>query len=124
MRVTEATPGFNTVGDRAPYVPKISLAGSLEYSTDMLGGEGFMRGDVSNVGSSLSEFSRTSLKLPSYTVVDLAMGFKQDAWELSIYAKNIFDERVVTNIDPDRNQPPQFSLGRPATVGVSLTRNF
>lgn len=123
-KVTEATPGFNTVGDRAPYVPKISLAGSLEYSTDLFGGEGFLRGDVSHVGSSLSEFSRTSLKLHSYTVVDLAVGFKQDAWELSIYAKNILDERVVTNIDPDRNQPPQFSLGRPATVGVSLTRNF
>ena len=31
---------------------------------------------------------------------------------------------IVTNIDPDRNQPAQYSLGRPRTFGLSLTRGF
>jgi len=123
-KVTKATAGFNRVGDRAPYVPELSLSSSLEYATNIFSGRGFIRSDVSHVGSSFSEFSRTSLKLPAYTVVDLTLGYQQDGWEVSLYGKNIFDKRIVTNIDPDRNQPPQYTVGRPATFGLSLTRNF
>jgi len=122
--VTEAIPGFNQEGDRAPYVPKLSVSGSAEYGAAVFSGRGFVRGDVRYVGSSFSEFSRTSLKLPAYTVFDLALGYEQAGWEFSLFGKNIFDERVVTNIDPDRNQPPQFSLGRTATFGLSVMRSF
>jgi hypothetical protein len=43
---------------------------------------------------------------------------------LNIFARNLLDETIVTNIDPDRVQPDQLSRGRPRTVGVSVSKRF
>lgn len=122
--VKEAVPGFNQEGDEAPYVPNLSVATSLEYGANMFAGFGFVRGDFNYVGGSRSEFSRTSVEVPPYSILDLTLGYEWNDWEMSFYTKNLFDRRVVTNVDPDRNQPPQYSLGRPRTLGVAVTRKF
>jgi len=124
--VTSAVPGLNMEGDEPPYVPEFSASGSIEYSKPVWNGFGFVRTDVSHVGSSGNEFSSRAgiATLPSYTVVDLTLGYEQQGWELSVFARNLFDDEVVTNIDPDRVQPSQLTRGRPRTVGVSVGKRF
>ena len=124
--VKSAVPGLNSDGDEPPYVPEFTASGSIEYGVPIWSEFGYIRGDLRYVGSSGNEFSSraTTLQLDSYTIVDLILGYEFDAWTLNLFAKNLFDERVVTNIDPDRVQPPQFTRGRPRTIGVSINKNF
>ncbi len=124
--VKEAIPLVNSEGDEAPYVPEFSASGSVEYGVPVWDGFGFIRADVRHVGSSGNEFSsRPTLSvLPSYTIVDLNLGYDYNDWSFGIFARNLFDETVVTNIDPDRVQPDQLTRGIPRTVGLSVTRRF
>lgn len=124
--VKTSIPLVNSDGDEAPYVPEFSASGSIEYGMPVWNGFGFIRADVRHVSSSGNEFSsRPTLSvLPSYTIVDLNLGYDFNDWSIGIFAKNLFDETVVTNIDPDRVQPDQLTRGLPRTVGISVTRSF
>lgn len=124
--VVNATPLINMEGDEPPYVSDLTVSASAEYAVEVFGGEGFVRGDVRHVSSSKNEFSSraSALTLDSHTVFDLTVGCTQDLWNYSVFARNLFDEEVVTNIDPDRRQPSQFTRGRPRTIGFSVSRSF
>lgn len=124
--VTEPVPGVNFDGDEPPYIPEFSASGSVDYGKPIGNGIGYLRADVRHVGSSGNEFSTqpTLSKLPSYTIVDLTLGYDLDDWSFGIFAKNLFDDDVITNIDPDRVQPDQLTRGLPRTIGVSVSRNF
>ena len=124
--VKNAVTGLNVKGDEPPYVPEFSASGSVEYGVPIWNGFGYVRTDVRHVSSSANEFSsRASLStLPSYTIVDLNLGYELDTWTMNIFARNLFDETIVTNIDPDRVQPDQLSRGMPRTIGLSVTKRF
>ena len=124
--VTTAVPGVNVDGDEPPYIPEFTAPGSIEYGMPIWNGIGYIRGDVRHVGSSGNEFSTqpTLSILPSYTIVDMTLGYELNDWSFNVFAKNLFDDKVITNIDPDRLQPEQFSRGIPRTVGLSVTRRF
>ena len=121
-----AIAGINTLGDSAPYVPEFSASGTVEYSKPIFNGMGLIRADIRHVGDMFNEFnSNTAVQvLDAYTIVDLTARYDVDDWEFSVFAKNLFDDEVVTNIDPDRIQPLQLTRGRPRTIGLSITRNF
>jgi len=124
--VTKAVSGLNSKGDEAPYVSKFTASGSIEYSTPMRKGSGYIRTNLRYVGSSSNEFTSrpTAVEIDSYTIIDLTLGYEQEDWELSLFAQNLFDEEVITNIDPDRLQPSQATRGRPRTVGVKASYRF
>ena len=124
--VTSAVAGLNAEDDAPPYVPEFSASGSIEYGVPIWNGFGFIRGDIRYVSSSNNEFSSlpTVLELDDYTIVDLTVGYEFNTWEFSLFSKNLFDDKIITNIDPDRVQPAQYSRGRPRTVGISVSKNF
>lgn len=124
--VAKAVPGINADGDEPPYIPEFTASGSVDYGIPLGNGSGFIRADVRHVGSSGNEFSSqpTLSTLPSYTIVDLTLGYEMNDWSLSVFAKNLFDDDVITNIDPDRIQPDQLSRGLPRTLGVGVSRKF
>ena len=115
-------------GDRAPYVPQYTLSAGaqLDFPVAMLNeGNGFLRFDLRHVSNSYSEWDRpSSVELPSYTVGNLSLGVSFDKYELSLFVKNLWDDRVVTHADPDRRQPAQFSRERPRTIGLTLRVNL
>jgi iron complex outermembrane recepter protein len=117
-------------GARAPFVPQWIMVGSFDYSRPMAGGNSaFARADIRYTGSSFSEFSASNpllplIELPAYTTIDLVAGVQFGKWTVSAFAKNITDERVVTNVDPERNQPAQFSIARPRTLGARVSLEF
>ena len=124
--VKTSVPGLNSDGDEPPYVPEFSASGSIEYGVPVWNGFGYIRGDFRHVSSSGNEFSSvaTVRELEAYTVADVTLGYELDDWSFSVFARNLFNEDIVTNIDPDRVQPAQLSRGRPRTVGVSVTKSF
>ena len=124
--VASSIPGVNAEGDEPPYIPEFTASGSVDYGIPLGNGSGFIRADVRHVGSSGKEFSSqpTISTLPSYTIVDLTLGYELNNWSLSVFARNLFDDDVITNIDPDRVQPDQLSRGLPRTIGVGVTMNF
>ena len=124
--VNKSIPGINVDGDEPPYIPEFTASGSVDYGMPLGNGFGFIRADVRHVGSSGNEFSSqpTISTLPSYTIVDLTLGYDLNDWSLSIFARNLFDDDVITNIDPDRVQPDQLSRGLPRTIGFGVSRDF
>ena len=124
--VKEAFPGLNEPGDIPPYIPEWTVSAGVEYNTDIGNGSGWVRANVRYVDSMFNEFSSraTAEELPSFTIFDLTLGYVIDDWTFNIFAKNLFDETVVTNIDPDRVQPSQLTRSRPRTIGVGVTRHF
>ena len=116
-------------GDRAPFVPKWNVTGSIDYARSFRGGTtGFARADFRHISNSFSEFSAAGLlpltELPSYTTIDLTAGVQFDRWTISLFVKNVADDRVVTNVDPERAQPSQFSIARPRTFGARVSADF
>ena len=118
---------INRVGDKPPYVPELTWSASVDYSGVQIGrGEAFFRADARYVDDSLNEFSSSASAevLPSYTILDLTVGYAVGPWSFLLFGRNVTDEEVISNIDPERASPLQFTRGVPATVGVSVTRNF
>lgn len=124
--VSEALPQLNSDGDEPPYVSKFTASGSLEYSVPVWQGMGYIRSNIRYVSSSYNEFSSRSkaIELDDYTVFDLTLGYEVEEWTANLFVKNLFNETVITNIDPDRSQPGQYTRGRPRTIGINLTRMF
>ena len=124
--VTESAPGTNQKGDTPPYVRDLMASASAEYRFPLWSGDGFIRADIRYVDDALTEFSsRDNVReLPAYDIIDLTLGYQHGSWNFTVDARNISDERIVTNIDPDRRQPVTYSLGAPRSLGVSVTRHF
>ncbi|MEM1396609.1 MAG: TonB-dependent receptor [Pseudomonadota bacterium] len=114
------------LGSTPPYVPDLTISGGAKYDFELLNSLASVRADVRHVSSSFSEFDQNpaAIKLPSYTTVDLAANMDYDTFGLSLFVRNVSDERVVTNVDPERNLPPQFSVDRPRTYGLTLRKSF
>ena len=129
---------FGRDGDRIPNVPKWIFSAGADYTAPLSGGwsgggwNWFVRGGIQYRGSSLSlfnpdasarNFSRTP-EVPSSFTGDISLGFENQDWQLSLFVKNVSDERTVTAVDTDRVEPITDTLGRPRTIGVNLRRNF
>lgn len=123
-KLTKTTLAFDAQpGDRVPNVPRWLLTGSFNYErplndTDTM----YLRGDVQYTSSSTSDFASvpSAVKIPESASGNLFLGFRRDPWEISIFAKNITDSRVVVGVNNDRNTPDLFTVARPRTVGINL----
>lgn len=115
-------------GDRAPYVPRWNVSGGFEYNkpVELFGGESrvYFNGNVSYLGGSYSAYSVNPsvprLKLPPSVVGNLSLGLDMGKWTAGVFVKNIWNERVVSSIDTDRNVPASYTVGRPRTVGLNV----
>jgi outer membrane receptor protein involved in Fe transport len=121
-------------GDFIPFVPKVTLQGSIQYSVPISRSlKTLVRSDVYYSGSSWTDFQHTSVfqqYLPAYATVALRAGLSgiNDDWSVSIYVDNL------TNNDAQISKLSNFSLGSldnvraislpPRTYGVQLTKRF
>lgn len=113
-------------GDRTPYVPEWTAnAGfSYVYPEAFLGWDWSLRGDMSYIDDQVTELGTGGAVplrvIPSSTTFNLYTGFSTDKWALTLYAKNLTNERVITGADFDRQQPLHYTRGRPLNIGASL----
>ena len=124
--VTKGVVGVNVKGDTPPYVRDLMISASADYRFPLWQGEGFARTDIRYVDESTTEFTShpSLIEMPSYTIVDVTLGYGYGDWDFTLGVRNLFDDRVVTSIDPDRFQPSQYSLGQTRTVDFSVSRRF
>jgi len=87
----------------------------------------FLRGNMSHVSSQFSELGTGQLQrieIPSSTAFNLYSGFDGESWRVTLFARNLTDERIVTGADVDRNVPAQLGRARPRNVGVQVSYDF
>ncbi|MFA3791315.1 TonB-dependent receptor [Aliiglaciecola sp. SL4] len=127
---------LGSAGDPTPMAPEWNISVGFDYYIDNVFNDysGFIRGDTSytseqysSLGSgleaaTLGQVSR--IEIPSSTVINLFTGISQDNWELSLFIRNLTDERIITGVDVDKRSPAVFSRARPRNMGVSVKFEF
>jgi len=150
----DATPFVLPGGTRLPLTADFKFSSYLEYAWPMAlldGGEAYARLQYSYTGSSWNRLKDNDGcpgsrcfdyngdpfpgnngygargKQPDYATLDLRMGYTTDLWELTLYADNLRDERVV-QIQP-YNAATYFGgntirTGQPRSFGMTVRRSF
>ncbi|MFT4076744.1 MAG: TonB-dependent receptor [Asticcacaulis sp.] len=122
----EAAGSSATVGQKVLGVPDKSLMIGLDYNTP-LGDDKSLFASVNwnYTGESHGTFDTTSTDYvrPSYSVVNASLGIAKDDLTLSLYVKNLLDDRTIIQ------QPSVLFITQglsvwPRTVGMSLNKKF
>ena len=62
--------------------------------------------------------------MDSYNIANLRLGLVRDTWDISLYVKNLTDERADLFIDQGGFDPQRVERNRPRTVGVNIRKSF
>jgi outer membrane receptor protein involved in Fe transport len=114
------------VGQDVLYTPDFTAALLADYSWQITGDlNGFVRGDYEYTGKSFGSFQVDTPQYlnPSYDVVNLNLGVGYGKYEVSVYAKNLFDDRTILQ-SPQINSVIQGYTLRPQTIGLSFQAKF
>lgn len=111
-------------GTELPYVPsfKANLNGRYEFVWN--GFDSFFSGNYTYVGSSYNDlFTASREEQDSYGVLSGSTGFGTDDWTLTLFVRNLTDERGelyrnATDFDS------RITTNQPRTYGVSLRQRF
>lgn len=129
----EGNGGFD--GDRLPYAPQVTANVSADYEWNLPNGAtAFVGGSVRLISDQQADFDANYLAafgnrlgIDGYQVVDLRAGAEIGPVNLTLFAKNIFNSRGLTNVDGFLSRPPlaptttavSASPIRPRTIGVT-----
>jgi outer membrane receptor protein involved in Fe transport len=133
-KLTEDIPSLGGVnGDRLPSIPKWSASATADYSWPVFNEwTGRVGGGYRYVGSTFSGLENTTGSYPqdSYGVFDLNADLSNDHWTFRLFAKNLADERVYTNLSalPNAltrvvNKVTGVPLA-PRTIGIGFDYKF
>jgi iron complex outermembrane receptor protein len=131
--VPDGAQGF-VVGQQLNGVPKLTASLLGEYSFPTNFGTGFVRSSYSYTGRSVS-YSVVSVQdggrvRDAYSLVDLHVGGQSGPYEISLFAKNLFDVRG--NLGDEQSETvelqnplrPRWMITQPRTIGVELRWRF
>lgn len=116
-------------GDKAPFVPEFSFNGTVEYNQPISGDtNGFIWSNIQHVGKRNTEFdleAANARNMSSYTLANLRVGVMWEAYEISLFANNLFDSGgVIRALRRPPFDPDARIRVEPRTIGVSLRGNF
>ncbi len=118
-------------GEDLPGVPEETLSLTLNYNAPALFAnfDGYARLDATYTSATYNtyeqgQFSAGRAKMDSYTFANLRLGLSRDDWDLSLYIKNLTDERADLFVDQSDFGPQQILRNRPRTVGVNIRKSF
>ena len=118
-------------GDHAPFVPKWTMSGSVDYThklSDSLEGFVFLSYQGNDVRNTrFNPALAANSRLPAYDIINARIGVNADRWSLELFAENLGNSRGLTN----RNFYPfsltamtQMEVVTPRTIGVDLSVKF
>ncbi len=135
-KITNPSLGRALKGDRIQQSPNWTASAYAELEMPPIGDvQSFFRVDVQAVGSSFNDFvkglppkARAEQKLGALSLVNGRLWTDYHDWRVAAFVQNIlndiehigYQEALAVNI-PDR---PRFSVNRPRTFGISVSRNF
>ncbi len=115
-------------GDRLPGSAKENYAVNVNWFQPLMGDwDIYANGSYKYVGERLNDFNiDLDVALPSYQLVDLRLGVRNDdkGYSIALYVKNAFDEAIPYYID---RQGPFFEsvpTNRPRSVGINVAYSF
>lgn len=124
---------YGLSGDRLPY--SAEWTGTLFLTqefpvTDSL--DGFVSGGVTYLGDRLAPFNNAATTprfvMPSYTTLDLRAGVSSGVWDLTLYVKNLTDEKGYLSATPRNSTTGLSAYGvgvmQPRAIGMSLAMKF
>ncbi len=86
-------------GDRAPFVPRLSLSSTAEYRFPVMAGtDAFVWAAYQHVGGRATDFNPTLQRyrtMGGYNVVNARVGAERGPFEVSLYVKNLTDSRGI-----------------------------
>jgi len=132
-------PANAPAGTPMPYVPKLQLTGIWRSNFEVASMPSFFQVAASYAGKRWNDLDTLNdtarVEMDAYTLVNLSAGVEGESWTLSVYARNVFDERVTLDVaDPgygglaNLQRPPGHawttSTNRPASYGVRYSYRF
>ena len=118
-------PNAGLKGDTIPNVPDFQAAAAVTYRKPLTAGlDGLVHLDWSYRGKVNTQFRPTSpfnVPLDNYSLVNFRIGIESANWELSFYARNLFDKRAQVDAISSFQDPLAFLTVRPRTLGARLT---
>lgn len=118
-------------GDDIPAVPELSAALSVDYTWWQIKDSEWdlsVSADVSYIGKSSTEgnnrneFNRI---IGDYTLVNFRASLvNEEKWNFTLYIDNVFDELAVVDIIADTQNPDDYTVVRPRTVGLRARFDF
>jgi outer membrane receptor protein involved in Fe transport len=127
-------------GDRLPFVPLWNWGLSAAYTHPIADGwDGSVSAIYRNIGSRPNAFIVNSLTsgfhedLPGYYTLDLQAAVSRGPIEISLFAKNVTDQRGITTLasstgslapNPPGLNPYEAAVITPRTIGLSVATKF
>ncbi len=120
-----AVNGAPAAGTQLQNTPDFTATASAGYAWDMANGlTGSVHADIHYNGGTPVASYRPSLNLagPAYTLVNLSAGVASGRrWDLSFYARNLFDKQAELNTLYDSATPANVYTNQPRTIGAQIT---
>jgi iron complex outermembrane receptor protein len=140
-------------GRRLPTVPEIQIAAAATYQRPVRADSiAYVTGTYQHIGSRFTQVGDDELgaldllsfgantiggpltastffydaKLPAYDILNLRVGLRRAAWDVSLYLNNVTDERALLSLDRERNTRARigYLTNQPRTFGVATRFNF
>jgi iron complex outermembrane receptor protein len=126
-------------GTPMPYVPKLQLTGIWRNEFEVKSMPGFFQAALSYTGERWNDLDTLNVparqEMDAYTLLNLSTGISRDNWSLSLYVKNVFDERAEIDIeDPGYGNPLVLQrppghkwttvTNRPRSFGIQFSQRF
>jgi outer membrane receptor protein involved in Fe transport len=138
--ITSSGASGEAVGSRVRETPKLTATAGFEYTTPLTTGlQGFISGDYSHVGDSLSSVSSASniLVRPAYNLVNGRLGVRWGVYEVALFMKNLTNakpnlgdlnpisySRYVENAQGESVILPRVATLEPLTFGIQFRGSF
>lgn len=113
-------------GEAFPNTPKFQVALDGEYTFQMGGLQAFMGGNLAYRSASNAAFGENpTFRLKPYALVDLraGLGSENEAWQLEIWGRNVFNTFYWTNVNYAVDAISR-APGMPATYGATLRLRY
>ncbi len=114
-------------GNKIPYNPELSANASLQHTASMSSGMSLISRLDMTYNKNTYWFFDNADKQSSATIVNLRISLDTEAWTVTAYANNLFDEDYDVSIFPVESTglPGDFSWkGNPFTVGIEGRYRF
>ncbi|WHO38964.1 TonB-dependent receptor [Sphingobium sp. AP49] len=116
------------VSQRAAFLPPITATLQTEYRASLSSAmDGFIRGLLNYNGKSQGDPGNNYDDVSAYALVNLYAGIRSPdgGWEISLFAKNLFDTtKVLTRTTPLFTPYQQVTGGTPPTVAATYTSTY
>ena len=113
--------GFQN-GDRYPFVPNFTLAGSVNY-TDEIGNTGWKTSNTISLSYRGTQLGNGNIESDPLSLLRVRVGVSRDRYGISVFGNNLLNDRDA-NYSQRTPALTAFSSSLPRQLGVELNYNF